>query len=95
MGQIWQKTSEILNEEMSTLEYTRNLQHLLTKKRPLSVSRRCLSTALWVALLSAVFARLLGFLLPAAVWEVMVELRSALTLGRESVIGGGVNGEGG
>ena len=95
MRQIWQKTSEILNDEMSTLKYTRNPQYLLTKKRPLSVSRRCLSTALWVALLSAVFARLLGFLLPAAVGGVMVELRSALTLGRESVIEGGVNGEGG
>jgi hypothetical protein len=66
-----------------------------SKKRPLRVSRRCLSTALWVALRSAVFARLLGFLFPAEAWEIIVELESALRSGRDSVIEGGVNGEGG
>ena len=66
---------------------------MLTKKRPLRVSRRCLSTALWVALRSAVFARLLGFLFPAGGF--MVQLESALTSDRDSVIEGGVNGEGG
>ena len=39
---------------------------LHTKKRPLSVSLRCRSTALWVALLSAVLALRLGFLF---IWE--------------------------
>jgi len=61
-----------------------------SKKRLLRVSRRCLSTALWVALLSAVFARLLGFLFPAEVGGIVVELESALTSE-----GGGVKGDGG
>jgi hypothetical protein len=65
-----------------------------SKKRPLRVSRRCLSTALWVALRSAVFARLLGFLFVAGAGGI-IELESALTSRRDSVIEGGVNGEGG
>ena len=68
---------------------------MLTKKRPLRVSRRCLSTALWVALRSAVFARLLGFLFPAEAGGIVAELESVLTSRKDSVIEGGVNGEGG
>jgi hypothetical protein len=66
-----------------------------SKKRPLRVSRRCLSTALWVALRSAVFARLLGFLFPAEVRGIGEELESALTSEGDSEIGGGVSGDGG
>ena len=66
---------------------------MLTKKRPLRVSRRCLSTALWVALRSAVFALLLGFLFPAGGGGIVEELESTLASERDSEIEGGVKGE--
>ena len=54
-----------------------------SRKRPLSVSLLCLSTALWVALLSAVLARLEGLrlMLAALLAEALVVVASAGTEG--------------
>jgi len=79
---------------MGTSTWARIWHCMLTKKRPFRFSRRSLSTALWVARRSAVFARLLGFLFAAKAGEIMEELESALESGRDSGVGKGVKGEG-
>jgi len=56
---------------MGTSMQAKVWQRVLTKKQPFRVSRRSLSTALWVALCSAAFARLLGFLFPARAGKII------------------------
>lgn len=65
----------------------------LTRKRPLRVSLRCRSTALWVALRSAVLARLLGLRLVVVVEVGVVLVGEVGVLLIGSWGGGGGGGE--
>jgi hypothetical protein len=61
LREIREECREVLQSDELCVARQGNM-YVLTKNRPFKVSRRWRSTALWVALHSAVLALLLGFL---------------------------------